>query len=111
MATLFVIQGTDQGSRFELASDVLSLGRDAANPVRLHDTEVSRQHAEVRRDGDRYVLVDLGSSNGTFVNGHNVRRHELQSGDQIEIGRTVLLYSSPQTAPRTDLAEKPWSRR
>ncbi len=70
--SLFVIRGNDQGVRFELAADVLGLGRDSSNAIQLHDTEVSRHHAEIRRDDKKYTLADLGSSNGTFVNGKRV---------------------------------------
>ena len=68
MPSLFVIHGRDQGRRFELLDRVLGVGRDVANRVRLHDTEVSRRHAEIRQAADGYQWVDLGSSNGSFVN-------------------------------------------
>ena len=74
MPSLFVIQGRDQGKRFELRESVLGVGRDPSSGVRLHDTEVSRRHAELRRldettaPGDvsqvAYEWVDLDSSNG-----------------------------------------------
>ena len=93
MASLFVIQGRDQGTRFELEGETVGLGRDASNPVQVHDTEVSRRHAELRRSDEGVVLGDLRSSNGTFVNGKRVERHELQTGDRIQIGRTLLLFT------------------
>ena len=68
MPSLFVIRGNDQGTRFELEGDAAGMGRDASNVVQLHDTEVSRQHAEIRRADGGYQIVDLRSSNGTFVN-------------------------------------------
>ena len=71
--TLFVIRGADQGTRFELTESRTRLGRDASNALQLHDTEVSRLHAEIRRVDDDYVIADLGSSNGTFVNGQRIR--------------------------------------
>lgn len=93
MASLFVIQGRDQGKRFDLTQDNLGLGRDAANPIQLHDSEVSRRHAEVRRDGHAFTLVDLQSSNGTFVNSQRVDTHRLASGDRVQIGRTLMLFT------------------
>ena len=80
MASLFVIQGADQGKRFELKSRPVALGRDNSNPIRLHDTEVSRRHAEVRPVDDSYRIVDLGSANGTFVNGQPVDQAPLRLG-------------------------------
>jgi len=91
--SLFVIRGNDQGVRLELDAEALLIGRDPTNPVQLHDTEVSRRHAELRREGRQYELVDLSSSNGTFVNGQRIDRHTLASGDQIQIGATLLLYT------------------
>ena len=95
MASLFVIQGRDQGVRFELDAEgsTLHLGRDAGNPIQLHDTEISRRHAEIRRVDDTFLLVDLGSSNGTFVNNERVEQKELTSGDQVQLGRTVMLFT------------------
>jgi two-component system NtrC family sensor kinase len=93
--SLFVIRGNDQGSRFELDEPLLRVGRESANAVQIHDTEVSRQHAELRRQGRGYTLVDLGSSNGTYVNGRRIEQRELQSGDQIQLGSTLVLYTGP----------------
>ncbi|MFO0907184.1 MAG: FHA domain-containing protein [Isosphaeraceae bacterium] len=94
MASLFVIQGADQGKRFELASTPISLGRDNSNPIRLHDTEVSRRHAELRRVDDSYRVVDLGSANGTFVNGQPIEQQSpLKSGDRLQLGQTVMLFT------------------
>jgi signal transduction histidine kinase len=94
-ASLFVISGRDQGTRFELDADssMFPLGRDSANRIQLHDTEVSRRHAELRRQGEAFVLTDLSSSNGTFVNNEPIQQRELNSGDQVQIGRTIMLFT------------------
>ena len=91
MASLFVIHGRDQGARFELDDSVHSIGRTQANSIRLHDTEVSRNHAELVRRGDGYLLRDSGSSNGTFINGRAVTEQPLLIGDQVYVGRSTLL--------------------
>lgn len=110
MARLLVIKGADEGKQFELAGEVVSVGRDATNRVRLHDTEVSRRHAEFRPDGDGCVLVDIGSANGTFVNNERITEVRLKPGDHVAFGQTMLVYStSNQSAPVStsdDLAEK-----
>jgi two-component system, NtrC family, sensor kinase len=106
VASLFVIQGRDQGSRFHLEESVHSIGRTHANSIRLHDTEVSRNHAELVRRGDTYVVRDLGSSNGTFVNGRLVSEGELNSGDQVQVGRSLLLYTGFMEDPLEDLDGK-----
>ena len=106
MPSLFVIQGRDQGTRFELDRDTVSLGREATNVIQMHDTEVSRRHAEIRLEGTVYTLVDLGSSNGSFVNGQRVQRHELESGDRVQVGRTLMLYTDPGEGVLEDLSSK-----
>ncbi len=106
MPSLFVIQGRDQGSRFRLDDSLVTIGRGTSNAVQLHDTEVSRDHAELDRRGDKFVLRDLGSSNGTFVNGRQIREHELASGDQVQFGRTLLLYTGVTDDQLEDLADK-----
>jgi len=104
--SLFVIQGRDQGTRFELEDDLIGLGRDASNPLLVHDTEVSRRHAELRREGNVYKLSDLSSSNGTYVNGHRIEQHELSSGDRVQVGSTLMLYTDPGESGAADLADK-----
>lgn len=102
-ATLLVIQGVDQGSRFELGPDpatglpgppAVSVGRGVRNEIRVLDTEVSRQHAVIRNENGRWMLSDRNSANGTFVNGQQTRARELNHGDQIQVGRTVFLFTT-----------------
>jgi two-component system, NtrC family, sensor kinase len=92
-ATLLVIQGVDQGARFELDATDVGLGRGVQNAIRLHDTEASRAHARLKFVDGKFLLTDLNSSNGTYVNGEPVQTRELSHGDEIQLGRTVLLYS------------------
>jgi len=93
--SLFVIQGRNRGTRYDLANheSALGIGRDAGNFVQLEDNEVSRRHAEIRRVGDAFVVGDLKSSNGTWLNDRKIERAELASGDRIQVGRTVLVYA------------------
>ncbi len=107
MASLFVIEGADQGKRFELPPKVTALGRDGSNPIRLHDNEVSRRHAELRPvDECTFRIVDLGSANGTFVNGQPIDQARLHGGDQIRLGRTILLYSEGPVPAGRDLTAR-----
>jgi nitrogen-specific signal transduction histidine kinase len=103
---LIVVKGADEGKQFELTGPILGIGRESMNQIRLHDTEVSRRHAEFRETSEGYVLFDLGSINGTFVNNQPIKDAVLQSGDQIQVGQTVLVYSAGRTEPQaaTDLA-------
>jgi signal transduction histidine kinase/pSer/pThr/pTyr-binding forkhead associated (FHA) protein len=105
---LIVIKGTDEGKQFELTQPLLGVGRDATNPLRLHDTEVSRRHAEFRQSDNDYRLVDIGSANGTFVNNQLVKDALLRTGDHIQIGQTIMVYSSVRNESQvaSNLAER-----
>jgi two-component system NtrC family sensor kinase len=94
--SLFVIQGHNKGARFAIGDvdGAVSIGRETGNLVRLDDNEVSRRHAEIRRAGDRFVVGDLKSSNGTFVNGRQVERADLSVGDRIQVGRSVMVFAA-----------------
>jgi len=102
VSSLYVIQGRNRGARFDLAAHAgaISIGRESGNFIQLDDHEVSRRHAEIRRVDGSFVVGDLKSSNGTFVNNRKVERAELSSGDQIQVGRTVMVYSKDQDDER-----------
>jgi len=102
---MFVVRGNDQGCRFELEADQVTIGRDVGNTIQLHDTEISRRHAVLTRDGRRYKLVDNRSSNGTFVNGKRTQTHILSAGDELLLGSTLLLYTGGGDEP-SELAKK-----
>jgi hypothetical protein len=77
---------------YELAGPVTVVGRSRRCDIVLTDPNVSRQHAEIRRQGDGFMLIDLGSTNGTRVNRRDVKQVVLQHGDRIELGTTELLF-------------------
>jgi signal transduction histidine kinase len=102
---LIVIHGADEGKQFDLDQEFHGIGREASNAFRLHDTEVSRRHAELRLVNGEYEVADIGSANGTLINGHRVSSAVLRSGDQIQIGQTILVYSAGlHDAPLPSLA-------
>jgi hypothetical protein len=74
------------------------IGRMSTNDVVLSDPNVSRRHAELRRNGDRWLLVDLGSTNGTTVNGKLAREHELNDGDRLMFGSTKIRFESGEAS-------------
>lgn len=82
------------GRRHELGEDHVTIGRLPDCTVTLPDAQVSRHHAEIRPDGDGFVVADLGSTNGTRVNGARVREHHLVDGDEIVVGSTVLRFEA-----------------
>jgi hypothetical protein len=83
------------GSAVQIALDPITIGRHPDCDIVLPNEEVSRQHAEVRREEDGFVLVDLGSLNGTKVNGAGVRApRQLQDGDTITIGAHTIRFEA-----------------
>jgi signal transduction histidine kinase/pSer/pThr/pTyr-binding forkhead associated (FHA) protein len=106
VASLLVIQGADQGKRFEFTSGPVALGRDNSNAWQLHDNEVSRRHAELRSLPEGYEIVDLGSANGTYVNDHAIDRTALRHGDKVQLGQTVILFQDGGTSVQRDLRSR-----
>jgi len=98
LPSLIVIHGPDRGRRIELQGRRLVLGRDLQCDVRLHDTEISRRHAEFHLSEDGTEIVDLKSSNGTFLNGKRIDREPLQHGDRLMVGRTEMLVAKLKSA-------------
>lgn len=100
-ATLVVIQGPAVGSQFRL-NDTTNAGRDLENPIRLDHPAVSRRHAAFRPSGNGFVVADVFSLNGVFVNSMRTDEEALIHGDKIQIGPFVLLYlSAPAISPDT----------
>lgn len=90
----FVVLGSDGSAkdRIRITEPPATIGRLSTNDVVLSDPNVSRRHAELRRAGGRWVLVDLGSTNGTTVNGKLAREHHLSDGDTLGFGTSELRF-------------------
>jgi hypothetical protein len=82
------------GRRFPLGEKPVVMGRMSNCDIVLADPRASRQHAEIQPAGHGFVLSDLGSMNGTVVNGTPVREHQLSDGDEIRVGSTVLHFEA-----------------
>ena len=93
-----VIQGPDKGRTFALVQGDNRVGRQS-DPITLSDGTASRQHASMMRENGNWVLSDLGSANGTFLNGERLLKPtELHRGDQIRCGSTIMVFSTADTA-------------
>ncbi|MGB2895127.1 MAG: FHA domain-containing protein [Anaerolineales bacterium] len=89
---MIVRTGPNPGTIFELTKEVSLIGRDVTNEIVVGDAEVSRQHSRLTRTPGGYVLEDLGSTNGTFVNGERlVAPRVMNPGDLVALGETVSL--------------------
>ena len=94
-ATLVVLSGFNAGQVFGLEEHENVIGRGREAVVRLEEAGVSRQHARIRKlAGGDHLLEDLGSTNGTFVNGRRVQRVQLRPGDQVRVGPNLALSFS-----------------
>jgi len=89
---LVIISGQDLGRRIDLTHEEVSIGRAEQCTVCVNSDLVSRRHAVVNRVLGHYIVVDLKSTNGTFVNDQRVERSELTDGDLLRVGKTVLKY-------------------
>jgi FHA domain-containing protein/zinc ribbon protein len=89
---LVVKRGPNAGSKFLLDRDQTSCGRHPSSDIFLDDITVSRRHAEILREGGRFLVKDTGSLNGTYVNRERVDVAELVSGDELQIGKFKLMF-------------------
>jgi pSer/pThr/pTyr-binding forkhead associated (FHA) protein len=98
--------GPTPGVTFPLEGDQLTIGRDSTNGVAINDPEVSRKHARLSFQGGKYVLEDLGSTNGTFVNGQRLAGPiVLKAGDVVSLGeQIVLMYDAVVMDPGATVA-------
>jgi hypothetical protein len=96
LVTLRVIDGADRGRIFRDAPTPLTIGREEGNSIQLNDERISRYHVKIQEDQSKLILTDLESTNGTKVNGEDVQLRVLRYGDVITLGRSVLLFGSPQ---------------
>jgi len=92
-ARIVVINGEDAGMAF-MVKGTMSFGRAESSTVTIKDAKVSRQHAQIQQQGNEYILVDLNSSNGTYVNGERIEEHVLSNGDEIEIGDCIMQFQT-----------------
>lgn len=102
-ATLVVVHAQDpaeQGRRYALGDEDVTMGRDRTNTVVVPSESASRRHARIFASGGAHVLVDLESTNGTLLNGKAVAEQTLRNGDVIRVGSTVLRYSLADEANR-----------
>ena len=91
---LVVKRGPDAGARFVLTGEVTRVGRHPDSEIFLDDVTVSRRHAEFRREATRYIVVDVGSLNGTYVNRERIETTTLKGGDEVQIGKFKLVFLS-----------------
>lgn len=103
MHTLVAIQGPLCGQIFYLDERVVSMGRLASNDICIEDPCVSRSHCVIRNEGEHYIIEDLSSTNGTYVNGEIVKASSLKEGSIIQVGASRFLFSLQNPEESIDL--------
>ncbi|HWG41622.1 MAG TPA: FHA domain-containing protein [Gemmataceae bacterium] len=96
VVTFQILEGIDKGRMFRELPTPVTIGREEGNVLRLNDERISRFHAKIQFDNGEIILTDLESTNGTRVNGIVVQIRRLRPGDRIGVGRSLLLFGSPQ---------------
>jgi predicted component of type VI protein secretion system len=92
--TFLVLEGVDKGRVYRDLQIPVTIGREEGNGLRLNDERVSRYHAKVQFEDGDVIITDLDSTNGTRVNGSAVQIRRLRPGDQVSIGRSMLLFGT-----------------
>jgi pSer/pThr/pTyr-binding forkhead associated (FHA) protein len=92
-AELAIESGPDAGHTHRAGDHAVRLGRSPDNDVILRDPATSGHHARLERRGDQFWIVDLGSTNGTFVNGEAVQEKQLNTGDRLTIGQNAVHFA------------------
>ncbi|GAB4293597.1 MAG: hypothetical protein Kow0090_08000 [Myxococcota bacterium] len=103
---LTITAGPDAGKEITIEKEVFEIGRGTANDYVLHDLAVSRKHVKFVSQGETYQLVDMGSGNGSKVNGVRVQEIVLHDGDEIAIGNTVMRFEWPLESSVMGVGEK-----
>ena len=88
---------------FESSNENISIGRSESNDIKIDNLAVSGKHAQVRKVLNTYMIEDLGSTNGTFVNEKKIERYELLDGDRVTIGKHSLRFHIGSTPKRSEV--------
>jgi len=116
---LIMRQGPTPGATFTLEGDQINIGRESSNEIAINDAEISRRHARLTFQGGKYVLEDLGSTNGTFVNGQRLAGPRvLKAGEVVSFGEQIVLVfeavvndpGATMVSPRAAAAVSPVQR-
>ncbi|MGZ5485761.1 MAG: FHA domain-containing protein [Nitrososphaeraceae archaeon] len=91
---IIIIKGPNIGDKFYLKKDKFTIGRSSDSDILLDDITVSRQHAVIEKYNEEFIMRDLGSLNGSYINGEIINESKLNSGDKLQIGKYIFLFFS-----------------
>jgi hypothetical protein len=103
---LVMKNGPTPGAIYPLEGELISIGREASNGIQINDAEISRRHARLQFQGGKYVIEDLGSTNGTYVNEQRLAApYVLKQGDVVSFGEQIVLgFESSDFDPAATIA-------
>lgn len=93
---LRMVRGQQVGVEYPLTKDVLTIGRNPGSDIFLNDMTVSREHAEIHKMADAFVIKDMHSFNGVWINNKTVDQHALRPGDYVQIGKYDFVYEEKE---------------
>lgn len=93
---LVILYGGSIGKKYDLFGEEVTIGRDPSNHIVMEVDSVSRRHAKIEGEGEGRLVADLGSTNGTYVNDHQIDRYPLRSGDLLRVGDVIFKYLAGQ---------------
>ena len=106
LVTIRILDGPNRGKEYNQLATPVTIGREEGNNIQLNDHRVSRHHTKIYENGNAVLATDLQSTNGTKINGEPVHVWQLQPGDLLTLGQSVLLYGS-----KSEIAERLMSLR
>jgi len=106
MAYLKIIEANKDVRVYELARRVLTIGRAPTNPIQVLDDDISRVHAQIRYENGQYVITDMKSKNGTYLNNVLIKENKLSAGDRIRIGDTKFIFEEEESGGVRDFTEE-----
>src|SRR5258708_16785721 len=100
MASLRFLAGALANQEIELTADAMTVGRGSSCQIQVTDAGVSSKHAKIYCENNQFYVMDLGSTNGTFVNDADIDRHPLQDGDVVKFGNTEAQFIGDKPKPK-----------
>ncbi|HUU39855.1 MAG TPA: FHA domain-containing protein [Desulfatiglandales bacterium] len=108
MAKIFIIKGPSEGQSFDFKTDNVSIGRSHENDIQIKDPSISRNHVQIIRKGDTYVIKDLGSKNGTYIAGKKLqpdKEYEISDNSTIALGSVIFSLTGALSDNELDVTE------
>jgi len=105
-----ISKGTEPKSGFPLKKEIVLVGRSIGSDVFLNDKSISRRHAQVVKNSDGFIIKDLDSRNGTFVNGKRIEEQLIRDGDEVSLGNLSFVFKYPPSMKKVTINARPMGK-